>query len=198
MKIKANIDDKALVIEDFLEETFFKKLQNFNFNDCGATVSKNKWTEELLKDDYKNKIMQTVKSVDLFDIHNNITNTKLNTKDFNFFKSFLELILNCSFLPSSSKKISVAVAYYEYPKFSGINWHSDEGYTLNHSFYFHDKWNKNWGGETFIDSGRGLPLVTLPLSNHLLTIKSGVLHKVSSIVGPFPRKVLQVRCTFLK
>ena len=179
MKIKANIDDKA-------------------FNDCGATVSKNKWTEELLKDDYKNKIMQTVKSVDLFDIHNNITNTKLNTKDFNFFKSFLELILNCSFLPSSSKKISVAVAYYEYPKFSGINWHSDEGYTLNHSFYFHDKWDKNWGGETFIDSGRGLPLVTLPLSNHLLTIKSGVLHKVSSIVGPFPRKVLQVRCTFLK
>ena len=70
-------------------------------------------------------------------------------------------------------------------------------YTLNYSFYIHDKWDKNWGGETLIDTNRGLPLVVYPYPNTLLAIKNNIQHKVCPVTGPVKRQVLQVRGTFL-
>jgi Rps23 Pro-64 3,4-dihydroxylase Tpa1-like proline 4-hydroxylase len=69
-------------------------------------------------------------------------------------------------------------------------------YTLNYSFYIHDNWKDDWGGETLIDTGRGLPLASYPLSNTLLAIKNNILHKVCPVTGPVKRKVLQVRGIF--
>ncbi len=86
--------------------------------------------------------------------------------------------------------------YYEYDKFSGINWHDDGKYTLNYSFYIHPTWDKDWGGETLIDTGRGLPLACIPYSNTLLTIKNKIPHRVCAVTGPIKRKVLQIRGIF--
>jgi Rps23 Pro-64 3,4-dihydroxylase Tpa1-like proline 4-hydroxylase len=62
--------------------------------------------------------------------------------------------------------------------------------------YIHDEWNKNWGGETLIDTGRGLPLCASPVSNSLLVIKNNVHHKVCAVTGSKKRKVLQLRGIF--
>jgi len=89
-------------------------------------------------------------------------------------------------------------AYYEYEKHAGINWHDDGDYTLNYSFYIHPEWDNNWGGETLINTGRGLPLAVTPEPNSLIVIKNKIKHKVCSVTGPKKRKVLQVRGTFYK
>ena len=69
---------------------------------------------------------------------------------------------------------------------------------LTYSFYIHKEWDRNWGGETLIDTNRGLPLSVTPNSNSLVAIKNGILHKVCCISGPKKRKVLQLRGVFFK
>jgi len=96
----------------------------------------------------------------------------------------------------NEEKSSINITQFEYDKFSGINWHNDDGYTINYSFYMHDTWNNNWGGETLIDTNRGLPLVSYPYPNTLLTIKNNIQHKVCPVTGPKKRKVLQIRGIF--
>ena len=70
------------------------------------------------------------------------------------------------------------------------------GDSKDYTFYIHNEWNPDWGGETLIDTQRGLPLVSYPNPNILLTIKNGVRHKVCPITGPKKRKVLQIRGIF--
>mgnify|MGYP001486074443 CR=1 FL=1 len=111
------------------------------------------------------------------------------------FEQFFKILFNCPFIPFQENS-KIMLSYYEYEKFSGINWHDDGKYTLNYSFYIHDDWDNNWGGETLIDTKRGLPLVSYPYPNTLLAIKNGIQHKVCPVTGPIKRKVLQVRGIF--
>jgi len=189
MHIKANIDDCAIIINDFLPYDLFKKINSLDFKT--DQNSHNAWSKKLYKDE-NNSI--TMKKVNHTHPIANITEGKIET-DIEILNDFCKVLISCPFIPFI-KKSHINVTYYEYDKFSGINWHDDNNYTLNYSFYMHDTWNDNWGGETLIDTGRGLPLVSYPYPNTLLTIKQKIQHKVCPVTGPKKRKVLQIRGTF--
>jgi len=189
MHIKANIDDCAIIIDDFLPNDLFKKISSFKYssnNDSHKT-----WEESLYLD--KNNF-QTMKKVDISTEVALIEKGKITTKN-KIFEDFCQILIGCPFIPYQFNS-SITVSYYEYNKFSGINWHDDGKYTLNYSFYIHDTWDDNWGGETLIDTGRGLPLVSYPYSNTLLAVKNKIQHKVCPTTGPKKRKVLQIRGIF--
>ena len=192
MYVAANIDDCAIIINDFLSPDLFKKISNYNYKNSFSN-SHSEWQEELYSDNNKNETMKNIKYIRGLAT---IEKEQITFQDL-IFKEFLESIINCSFIPYK-KNSNIEVSYYEYQKHSGINWHDDGDYTLNYSFYIHDEWNNNWGGETLIDTKRGLPLVTLPIPNSLLVIKNGIKHKVCLVGGPKKRKVLQIRGIFYK
>ena len=160
MRIFANIDDQAIVIEDFLPEDLFKKVSNFDYenNKLKKRTSFDHWDKELYLDTYKNITMKKVKLIDE----------------------------NLAFLTKGE---------YSSVK-AGINWHDDYKYTLNYSLYIHKEWDRDWGGETLIDTNRGLPLCVTPKPNSLVAIKNNVKHKVCAVTGPKERRVLQIRGLF--
>ena len=189
MHVFANIDDCALIINDFLPLNLFQKIINFKYD-----VSLNshlEWEKYLYQD---NQDITTMKNIKFSNKLGFIEKEKIKTID-PIFEDFLQTIIKCPFIPYQ-KKSSLVCSYYEYDKFSVINWHNDGDYTLNYSFYIHDEWNENWGGETLINTGRGLPLSTSPNPNSLLAIKNGIRHKVNCVIGPKKRKVIQVRGMF--
>ena len=49
MHIKANIDDCAIIINDFLPNDLFKKISNYNYN--FSTTSHKKWEKDLYLDE---------------------------------------------------------------------------------------------------------------------------------------------------
>ena len=189
MYIKANIDDCAIIINDFLPNNLFKKISNFNFN--LNYDSHKEWQKRLYLD--KNNF-KTMKKVNVEEDLAVIKKDKVEAKD-KVFEDFCQILISCPFIPFKSNS-KISINYYEYDKFSGINWHDDGVYTLNYSFYIHDDWDDNWGGETLINTGRGLPLACYPHSNTLLAIKNKVPHKVCPVTGPIKRKVLQIRGVF--
>jgi Rps23 Pro-64 3,4-dihydroxylase Tpa1-like proline 4-hydroxylase len=189
MHIFANIDDCALIINDFLPLDLFKKIVNFKYE--VPLKSHLKWNKDLYKDNQGNVTMKNIKYSNTLGFIEKEKIKAINP----IFKDFLKIIIQCPFIPYQNKS-NIFCSYYEYDKFSGINWHNDGEYTLNYSFYVHDEWNENWGGETIINTGRGLPLSTTPTPNSIVIIKNGIEHKVNSIIGPKKRKVLQVRGVF--
>ena len=189
MYIKANIDDWKFIIQDFLPNELFKKIKNYDYRH--DSNSHDVWEKTLYLD--KNNFT-TMKSVNLQQKIAFIKNGKIESKE-DIFKEFLEILINCPFIPYQINS-EIVLSYYQYNKFSGINWHYDGSFTLNYSFYIHDKWNEDWGGETLIDTDRGLPLCCYPEPNSLLTIKNGIKHKVCPVTGPIKRKVLQIRGVF--
>ena len=196
MYIYANIDDCALVINDFLSPELFHKISTYNYKTNLSSHEENvpyPWDETLYKDKDKNITMEKVMQItDLSRIENN----KVSAVD-PIFEEFFKVLINCPFLPYQ-KNMTIVLNYYEYSKFSGINWHTDGNHTLNYSFYLHENWDHNWGGETLIDTNRGLPLSITPNPNSLVSIKNGISHKVCCINGPKKRKVLQLRGIFFK
>ena len=191
MILSANIDDLALIIQDVLPQELFKKVSNYNYNSNELLSSYKDWQKELYEDSSKNKTMRKVETLNSLAVYE-----KGEFKHKNIiFKNVLETIIKCEWLPFK-KKSGLTLGYYEYGKYSGINWHEDTNHTLNYSLYIHDKWEKNWGGETLIDTGRGLPLAVLPAPNQLVVIKNNVPHKVCPVTGPNKRKVLQIRGWF--
>ena len=194
MYIAANIDDCALVINDFLPSELFKLVSNYDYNLKYSNKSSTKlWGENLYKDNKGVRTLETV--ISLYDIAT-IKFDKIESEE-NIFKNVLQILKDCPYIPYN-KKSEIRLNYYEYKKHSGINWHDDGQDTLNYSFYIHKEWNENWGGETLINTNRGLPLSVTPNPNSLVVIKSGIRHKVGSVVGPKKRKVLQIKGSFYK
>ena len=190
MYIAANIDDCAVIINEFLPLDLFKKISEFDYK---TNLSSHKeWEKNLFKDERDNIIMKEVIAINNFA---SITKKEIKSKE-PIFEEFLKILISCPFIPYKENS-SIKISYYEYQKFAGINWHNDGSYSLNYSFYIHDEWDMNWGGETLVDTKRGLPLVCTPTPNSLLAIKNGIDHKVCSVVGPKKRKVLQIRGVFL-
>ena len=184
-----NIDDQALIIENFLQLELFKKIANFKYDK--PKTSYKHWTEGLYKDE---KNILTMKEVKFSNVIASIEKGKIKSDD-PIFEEFIKILINCPSLPYQINS-RLDILYYEYERLSGINWHDDGKYTINYSFYIHNEWNPDWGGETLIDTGRGLPLVSYPNPNFLLAIKSKVRHKVCPVTGPKKRKVLQIRGVF--
>jgi hypothetical protein len=116
MHISANIDDCAIIIDNFLEKNIFKKISNFNYQDV---------------------------------------------KIFGFYKSADKYL----FLQDKVKTMEEVV-------------------------------DSDWGGETLIDTNRGLPLASIPKPNSLLAIKNGVKHRVCAVTGPVERPALQIRTVY--
>tara|TARA_R100000742_G_C4272808_1_gene92139 strand:+ start:919 stop:1494 length:576 start_codon:yes stop_codon:yes gene_type:complete len=189
MYVYANIDDCALIINDFLPPELFNKISTYNYKT--NLSSHDQWDETLYKDKEKNITMKKVMQVNNL---SKIENNKISAID-PIFEEVFKVLINCSFLPYQ-KNMKIVLNYYEYYKFSGINWHYDGKYTLNYSFYLHENWDHNWGGETLIDTERGLPLASYPYPNTLLVIKNNIQHKVCPVTGPIKRKVLQFRGVF--
>tara|TARA_R100001510_G_scaffold51316_1_gene51044 strand:- start:987 stop:1580 length:594 start_codon:yes stop_codon:yes gene_type:complete len=194
MILYANIDDKSLIINEVLPIDLFKKVSHYNYKNIKnkkINISHEDWENSLYKDNYKNTTMQQVKTV------NYLANYKNGEYEYidKIFKDVLDIIICCEWLPFQ-KNSSLSLSYYEYDKYAGINWHDDGNQSLNYSLYIHDEWDKNWGGETLIDTGRGLPLCVSPVTNSMVTIKSKVPHKVCAVTGPKKRKVLQIRGIF--
>tara|TARA_R100000329_G_C7507724_1_gene178763 strand:+ start:31 stop:642 length:612 start_codon:yes stop_codon:yes gene_type:complete len=194
MILYANVDDLALIINKVLPEDLFKKVSTYNYNSIKnkkRNYNHKDWQDALHKDNYKNQTMKEVRTVDKVASYEN---EKYEYVD-KIFKDVLDIVIDCNWLPFQ-KNSSLSLSYYEYDKYAGINWHDDGIWTLNYSLYIHDEWNKNWGGETLIDTGRGLPLCASPVVNSLVAIKNNVPHKVCAVTGPKKRKVLQFRGIF--
>ena len=194
MILYGNIDDKALILNEVLPNDLFNKVSSYDYlNVNNKTNSKTHinhkdWQKELHKDKYNNKTMEEVRNIGHLAVYDK---EKYEYIDI-IFKNVLDVIIDCEFLPHN-KKLSLYLSYYEYDKYAGINWHNDLSYPLNYSLYIHDEWNENWGGETLIDTGRGLPLSISPVRNSMVAIKNKVYHKVSAVTGPKKRRVLQFR-----
>tara|TARA_A100001515_G_scaffold135538_1_gene126583 strand:- start:689 stop:1276 length:588 start_codon:yes stop_codon:yes gene_type:complete len=191
MILYANVDDKSLIINEVLPKDLFEKVSSYNYENIKnnkRNINHKDWQDTLHKDDYENTTMQQVRTVD------NLANYKNEKYEYvdKIFKEVLDEIINCEWIPFK-KKSWLVLSYYEYDKYAGINWHDDDTWPLNHSLYIHKEWNKNWGGETLIDTGRGLPLCVSPVTNSMVTIKNKVPHKVCAVTGPKKRKVLQFR-----
>ena len=54
MYIKANIDDCALIINEFLPDELFKKIKNYDYKLDKKNASYSHWDEYLFKDDKQN------------------------------------------------------------------------------------------------------------------------------------------------
>ena len=175
MYIKANIDDCALLINEFLPEDLFEKIKNYDYKIDDKYNSYSHWSENLFKDSKQNTTMKEVKTSQIIAY---IEKGKIETKE-NIFKELSQVLIDCPFIPYQ-KNSKISINYYEYNKFSGINWHDDGIYTLNYSFYIHDNWDDN----------------CYPHSNTLLAIKNKVPHKVCPVTGPIKRKTLQIRGIF--
>jgi hypothetical protein len=185
-----NIDDKALIIRDFLPEDILQQVRNYKYKNLKKSSKLDKpWGPGLYS--YMNKRnIEDVKIVDL------INTQKKHLLD-SLFTTVQKLILDHPAIPTfKEKEYDFTASYYQYEKNSGINWHNDDAYALNFSLYIHDNWDPNWGGETLIDTGRGLPLVSIPYPNTLLCIKENVSHKVCAITTNVKRKTLQCRYNF--
>ena len=187
-----NIDDKALIIKDFLPTDLFKKINKFDFSKCNKELSKQSWQKSLFTDQYNNVTQENVEKYD--DIY--IKNLEKEKFDDYLLKEIADIVFLSPHIPTDRKKIGLIINYYEYKKYAGINWHNDKSHTLNFSLYIHDLWDENWGGETLIDTGRGLPLVSYPYSNTMLIIKNDVPHRVCPVVVDKTRKVLQGRIRY--
>ena len=191
MYISANVDDCALIINDFLSQDLFKKINKYQYK-TNLTSHKD-WQKTLFKDKNNDVTMNQVFSkIDLATVEYK----KIKSIDL-IFEKFLKILIDCPFIPYQINS-KISLHYYEYNKYSGINWHDDGPFTLNYSFYIHDEWDENWGGETLIDTNRGMPLCSTPIPNSLLAIKNGIRHKVNCVIGPKKRKVLQVRGVFFE
>ena len=190
MYIKANIDDCALLINDFLPKNLFKKISSFDYS--ADVDSHRQWPTNLFKD--KNNFV-TMKNIKYTKELATIYKGKIES-DIDIFKKFSQTLIDCPFIPYQINS-GMHIRCYEYDKFSGINWHDDGKFTLNYSFYIHDNWDDNWGGETLINTGRGLPLACVPHPNTLLVVKNKIPHKVCAVTGPVKRKVLQIRGVFI-
>tara|TARA_R100001510_G_scaffold38920_1_gene35330 strand:+ start:215 stop:799 length:585 start_codon:yes stop_codon:yes gene_type:complete len=188
-----NIDDKALIIRDFLPNNILEQVRSYKYTKLKKSSELDQpWDPALYSE---NKItnkrnLQDVKTVNLIDTKKNYVLNPLFTK-------IEELILEHSAIPTfKEKEYDFSACYYQYEKNSGINWHDDNVFALNFSLYIHDNWNPDWGGETLIDTGRGLPLASTPFPNTLLCIKENVMHKVCAVTSDVQRKVLQCRYNF--
>jgi len=178
-----NIDDKALIIRNFLPKDILNKVRNFNFTDFtdSTKLEENPWGESL----YSARKKRNVKDV------------KISSVKIDMLEEVENLIIENSHIPTRKEKYSFGMAFFVYEKNSGINWHNDNAYDLNFSIYIHDDWDSNWGGETLIDTERGLPLASIPYPNTLLCIKRDVKHKVCAVTSDVQRKVLQCRYNFI-
>tara|TARA_R100001163_G_scaffold17449_2_gene15627 strand:- start:151 stop:723 length:573 start_codon:yes stop_codon:yes gene_type:complete len=181
-----NIDDKALIIRNFLPENLLKKVRNFKYNNF-VDSSNHGFTKGL----YETRDKRTVEDLKV----SSVLDTNLKILVDPFFEDIKKFILEHPSLPCSEETSKTfSITYYEYPKNSGLNWHDDYNHTLSFSIYIHEDWDENWGGETLIDTGRGLPLASIPYPNTLLCIKNNILHKVCAITSEDAvRKVLQCR-----
>jgi hypothetical protein len=191
MHISANIDDCAIIIDNFLEKNIFKKISNFNYQDVkifGFYKSADKYL--FLQDKVK-----TMEEVVDSDVLVEYSKGKFTTSYDKIFEDVIKVLIECPFLPFKENS-TTTLAYYRYPKFSGINWHDDGIYSLNYSLYVMDEWHPDWGGETLIDTNRGLPLASIPKPNSLLAIKNGVKHRVCAVTGPVERRALQIRTVY--
>jgi hypothetical protein len=192
-----NIDDKALIIRDFLPEDILHQVRSYKYSKLEkSSESDEPWSPGLYsyvidKDGITNKRnIEDVKIVNLINTQKKLLLDPLFTK-------VQKLILEHPAIPTlKEKKYDFVACYYQYEKNSGINWHDDCIYNLNFSLYIHDNWDANWGGETLIDTGRGLPLVSTPWPNTLLCIKEKVKHKVCAVTTDVERRVLQCRYNF--
>ena len=197
-----NIDDKALIIKDFLPTDLFKKINKFDFSKYNKELSKQSWQKSLFTDQYNNETQENIEAYDNIYLKNAVladkTGRYLEKEKFDDYllKEIADIVFLSPHIPTDRKKIGLIINYYEYKKYAGINWHNDKSHTLNFSLYIHDLWDENWGGETLIDTGRGLPLVSYPYSNTMLIIKNDVPHRVCPVVVDKTRKVLQGRIRY--
>ena len=67
MILYANVDDLALIINDVLPKDLFQKVSSYDYKNIKnrkRNVNHKDWQETLHKDDYKNKTMEQVRTVD--------------------------------------------------------------------------------------------------------------------------------------
>ena len=201
MKLLGSIDDNATLIGDFFPPHLLQQIHDYDFPHMSKKIQKKRmssilWDKGLYLDKEGTKTVKDVKILDLYQYakHNNKITEDIRD---NFFKRIGEYILTCPHLPIQQNNILFMMSFYEYKKWSGINWHYDGDWTLNLSVYIHKEWDANGGGETLIETKGGYPLAVSPQPNLLLGIKNGVLHKVSAVLGNNSRQVLQARIRFL-
>ena len=189
-----NLDNQALIVKDFLDQKLFDQIKNINFQT--ETDSHDDWNDNLKRIE-KSNTLNKVKLTNHIYFEEMKKGEKQIKSQNEILKKVRDAIFNSKLFPISlsSQNYDFVLNYYEYQKGSGINWHEDGHATLNFSLYIHDDWNCDWGGETLIDTNRGLPLVSQCNPNTIVCIKTKVPHKVCPVIANKKRRVLQGRYT---
>lgn len=78
---------------------------------------------------------------------------------------------------------TVTARAFVYPLGTGLDWHDDGGrYSGAFSYYAHETWRPQWGGELLIAVGKKMNgEFVLPLPNRLVVLKGGVPHKIARV-----------------
>ena len=98
MHISANIDDCALIINDFLSQELFNKISTYNYEANVSSYEENSsdaWDETLYKDKDNNITMKKVIQANHIA---RIENHKIDAID-PIFEEFFKVLINCPFLP---------------------------------------------------------------------------------------------------
>ena len=110
MYIKANIDDCALLINEFLPEDLFEKIKNYDYKIDDKYNSYSHWSENLFKDSKQNTTMKEVKTSQIIAY---IEKGKIETKE-NIFKELSQVLIDCPFIPyQKNSKISIKEKLYK-------------------------------------------------------------------------------------
>ena len=114
MHIAANIDDCAIIIDEFLNKDFFKEISSFNYSKLKSHTSHEKWSDKsLFKDDKNNITMKEITQTS-----NNLLiykEGKVTHCVDSMFEKIIQVLLNCPFIPYRVTS-QIGITYYEYKK----------------------------------------------------------------------------------
>ena len=133
MKIHANIDDCALIINDFLPKDLFKQIANFNYDQYDKKESFENWEKNLFLDKGNNVTMKEVTTINYL---STLDKGKYEFKN-KIFKDVLDVVKNCKFVPfQDNSLLFVNLGRFLYS--SGINLDAGLGCGQTSNIYLYE------------------------------------------------------------
>tara|TARA_B100000287_G_scaffold127705_1_gene119751 strand:- start:11494 stop:12102 length:609 start_codon:yes stop_codon:yes gene_type:complete len=171
------------VIDNFLEKDKFKEIQKLEL-EVEYVSRKKAWPDNLWqKDGIEAKDMGVQFDAFFYGRHN--VSPILHLQD--EILSEIDIKMN--------DKVFVQSQFLYFDK-SSILWHNDECYDYGISYYIHEEWEDDWGGELLLDDGQWIA----PKPNRLVILdhtKGPIWHKTTAVPDDCPGERLTMQ-TFIQ
>ena len=177
MKSKLDLNN-FIVVDNFLEEDKFRDIQELELTHdekkdeykVNYLSQKDVWRDGLFSGDGVEATNMHVQDETYFyGIHNEEPIIHLQNKIVSFLQNNLKQNL---YLKSPTKKFYSASKFYSWEN-SNIFWHNDGGWDYGITYYIHNEWEDNWGGELLLENNQWIS----PKPNRIVFIKAPFKHK---------------------